>query len=108
VRRYDQKSGRYETAFQSPDLTGGENFVIVSGEGYLISMVQLIEGVVVPKMTLFTRASERFLMVQEGFNGGGGKSADGEFVLQSVIGRSTPLGTMSHGQLILNGGFLTE
>ena len=108
VRRFDRSSARYQSAFQVLNNIGGENFVIVPGEAYLISMLQPVTGVVVPEALFFTRASDSFLMVREVTSAGGGKSTDSAFILQSVVGQSTPLGAMSDGDFNLNGGFLPQ
>ena len=108
VRRYDRDSGRYESAFQTLNVTGGENFIIAPGEAYLISMLQPVTGVVVPKTLFFTQAGESFLMVREVMSAGGGESTDGAFILQSVVGQSTPLGAMSGSYFNLKGGFLPQ
>ena len=49
VSRYSPISGRYKIATQTADGIAGQDFQIVAGEGYLLSMHQGVAGLTVPR-----------------------------------------------------------
>ncbi len=107
LRHFDRDTGRYQTALQTAGGTAGENFRILPGEGYLVFMLQNVNGLTVPYF-FFVRASENFLILREVMSGGGGKSENTNFRLYSVIGQPTPLGPATSASYRISGGFLSN
>ncbi len=106
LRRFDRDTGRYQAAIQTTEGIVGENFRILPGEGYLVSMLQNVNGFAVPYF-FFVRAGENFLILAEVLSGGGGKSESTRFRLYSVIGQPAPPATATSASYRIASGFLS-
>jgi len=107
IQRFDKNSGRYVSAMQTAEGIAGNNFKILAGEGYLVSVMQSVTDIKAP-FGFILRASENYLITKEVLSNGGGSSSNANFNLQSVIGQSSPSGKMTSSSFQLNGGFLAE